>query len=278
MIITLWGTRGSVASSGPETQSYGGNTSCVEVYGADNTLIILDAGTGILRLGSQIDKKITRVDLLLTHLHLDHIQGLGFFVPFFNPNMEVHVYGPARSERHFRDLLATYLSPPLFPVLLSDLPCQLFLHELLYNEFQIGQYTINSEIVSHPGLTLGYRISSTTGSMAYIPDHEPALGMKSFPSTPEWTSGYNIAANVDILIHDTQYSNEEYQDRIGWGHSTFEHALAFGQLAKVKKFITFHHDPSHSDEQLDKMIAEAIDIVKPDFEVLPGLERSRFEL
>jgi phosphoribosyl 1,2-cyclic phosphodiesterase len=130
MRITLWGTRGSLASPVPETVRYGGNTACVEVRGADGTLLVLDAGTGIRRLGASVGSDVRRVDILLTHLHMDHIQGLGFFKPLEQPGQEVHIWGPPSTTLDLRDRLARYLSPPLFPVRLRDLPCRLTLHHV----------------------------------------------------------------------------------------------------------------------------------------------------
>lgn len=278
MIVTLWGTRGSLACSGPEIEKYGGNTSCVEVRGLDDTVLVLDAGTGIRRLGLALTKKVKKVHILLTHLHLDHIQGLGFFAPLYDENVEVHIYGPASSKRHLYSLLTKYLSPPLFPVLLRDLPCQLFLHEVPLGEFAIGEFRIRGQYVCHPGLTLGYRIASHKSVMAYIPDHEPACGVKEFPAAPEWTSGFDLAKGVDLLIHDAQYTHKEYQDRSGWGHSTIEYALKFAKLVKAKSLVTFHHDPAHNDEELDALLEKAIETVKPDFNILAGREGSAFEL
>lgn len=278
MIVTLWGTRGSLACSGPDLVKYGGNTSCVSVQGYDDTLLILDAGTGIRRLGMTLDKKIRKIHILLTHLHMDHIQGLGFFVPIFNPEMEIHIYGPASSKQHLITSLTKYLSPPLFPVLLRDVPCKLFLHELSGGQFNIGEFSIYCNFVCHPGLTLGYRIMSKDGNMAYLPDHEPALGAKTFPGPSDWTSGYDVAKNVDLLLHDSQYTTHEREHRIGWGHSSIEQALQFGQLAKVKNFVTFHHDPSHSDDMLNQILSAGMEAIQPDFLASPGQEGVIFNL
>src|SRR5579862_2974356 len=126
----MWGTRGSISTPGPETIRYGGNTSCLEVRGRKGELVILDAGTGIRRLGEHVTPDVRRIDILLTHLHMDHIQGLGFFGPLYDPRREVHIWGPASTTMDLRTRLSRYLSPPLFPVLLRDLPCKLTLHEL----------------------------------------------------------------------------------------------------------------------------------------------------
>jgi phosphoribosyl 1,2-cyclic phosphodiesterase len=278
MIVTLWGVRGSLACSGPENVKYGGNTSCVEVRGSDDTVLILDAGTGIRRMGVALEKRISRINILLSHLHLDHIQGLGFFSPLYDANMEIHIYGPAKSDNDLYLALTKYLSPPLFPVLLRDLPCHLYLHSFPEAGITLGEFTIHAQAVSHPGWTLGYRIDSPDGSIAYLPDHELTLGNAEFISDPSWASGYDIAANVDILIHDAQYSLDEYEERIGWGHSTIEQLVDFAHLAHVKNVVTFHHDPSHNDHALDAILSTAVKFMKPDFDIYPGQEGTTFKL
>src|SRR5512136_549441 len=155
MIVTLWGTRGSLAAPGAETARYGGNTSCVEVRGRGGTVLVLDAGTGIRRLGKALPTNLSRLDLLLTHLHMDHIQGLGFFAPLHNPDLEVHIWGPASTTATLRTRLMRYLSPPLFPVHLRDLPCRLTLHEVPCGDFTIGEFQVASALVCHPGPTVG---------------------------------------------------------------------------------------------------------------------------
>lgn len=279
MIVTLWGTRGSLAGSGPDTKRYGGNTSCVQVHGAHNTELILDAGTGIRRLGRKIERKTKRVDILLTHLHLDHIQGLGFFTPLFDSGYEVHIYGPAKNDRSLITLLTKYLSPPLFPVLLRDLPCQLYLHAVRLNKrFEVGEFSVIAQKVCHPGITVGYRISDKNSTMTYLPDHEPALGVENFPLVPEWTSGYKLAKDADLLLHDAQYTQGEYEQRIGWGHSSVPQALQFARLTKVKTLVTFHHDPSHSDDELDEILENALSENPIDCHIEPGLEGRVFKL
>jgi len=271
MKITLWGTRGSLPSAGSDTVRYGGNTSCVEVRCQSDTCLILDAGTGIRRLGAAIEPDLARVDILLTHLHMDHIQGLGFFDPLYRPNLEVHVWGPPSTTLHLRARLARYLSPPLFPVNLRELPCNLTLHDVPLGRFHIGRLTVTAALVCHPGPTVGYRITEGATSVAFMPDHEPALGAKAFPCEPDWTSGFDLAKDVDLLIHDTQYTSTEYAGRVGWGHSSVPQAMAFATLAGVKRFMTFHHDPSHVDAVLDRLHDEARRARLP-FELLPGKE------
>jgi phosphoribosyl 1,2-cyclic phosphodiesterase len=276
--LTLWGTRGSLPSAGPENVRYGGNTSCVEVRGADGTLLVLDAGTGIRRLGYAVEREIPRVDILLTHLHMDHIQGLGFFAPLYQEGLEVHIWGPPSTRLDLATRLTKYLSPPLFPVRLGDLPCKPTLHDVTPGMFSIGGLAVSTDLVCHPGPTLGYRITENSASMAYLPDHEPALGTGELPLDPEWTSGLALAMNADLLIHDTQYVAEEYPEHTGWGHSAVGQTIAFAAAAHVKRLVTFHHDPSHTDAMLDKLHDELRTACKLPFELIAGREGTTLQL
>ncbi len=255
MKITLWGTRGSIATPGPDTARYGGNTSCVEVRGTDGTVLVLDAGTGIRPLGAAISPDVERIDILLTHLHLDHILGLGFFAPLYKSKVAVHIWGPASSGESMHARLTRYLSPPLFPVHLSELPCALQLHEVPCGKIRIGEFAIDADFVCHPGPTLGYRIQSSSGTATYMPDHEPALGGDIETIEPEWISGFALARNVDVLIHDAQYIDADYPAHVGWGHSSISHVVAFARRAGVKRLVPFHHDPSRTDAMIDSVIA-----------------------
>jgi phosphoribosyl 1,2-cyclic phosphodiesterase len=279
MKVALWGTRGSLPTPGLDTSGYGGNTSCVAVHGDDGTLLVLDAGTGIRGLGMTVGP-VSRIDILLTHLHMDHIQGLGFFAPLYRPGLEVNIWGPVSTKLSLRTRLMRYLSPPLFPVRLSELPCSLTLHEVPGEDMQIGQFRVEAALICHPGPTVGYRITDARGRVVtYLPDHEPALGAAPFPSLPcEWTSGGLLASKSDLLIHDSQYTAHEYRDRIGWGHSSFAHVIEFGNLTGTKHLVPFHHDPGHSDADLDRLMEEAIAQVQPKCRVTAGREGTVFEV
>ncbi len=278
MKVTLWGTRGSLAAPGPDTVRYGGNTSCVEVLAADGGRLILDAGTGIRRLGAGIGPEAGRVDLLLTHLHMDHLQGLGFFRPLDEPDQEVHIWGPPSTTLDLRARLSRYLSPPLFPVRLRDLPCRLTTHDVPLHEFEIGGFRISAALVCHPGPTVGYRICADGATLAYIPDHEPVLGMRQLGTECDWISGFDLAQGADLLVHDAQYSAREYAQRVGWGHSTVADTVAFAQRTGVKRLVTFHHDPGHDDAALDRLIEEARDSAAASCELLAGTEGTSFEV
>lgn len=277
MRVRLWGTRGSVASPGADTARYGGNTSCVEVRGAGDALLILDAGTGIRPLGRALGGSVRRIDLLLSHLHMDHIQGLGFFAPLYDPGVETHLWGPGSTTRDLRALLMRYLSPPLFPVHLRDLP-RLAVHDLPADEFAIGEFRVRGERICHPGFTVGYRISAGDATLAYLSDHEPALGVPQFPLGAEWTSGYALARDASLLIHDAQYSLAEYPQHVGWGHSAIDHAVAFAALARARHLVTFHHDPAHDDDEIDRLTAAARAAAPPSLTVTAGAEGAVFTL
>jgi phosphoribosyl 1,2-cyclic phosphodiesterase len=277
MRVCLWGTRGSIASAGPETVEYGGNTACAEVEGRDGTIVILDAGTGVRRVGTTYTEP-RRLDILLTHLHMDHIQGLGFFQPFFEKDFEIHVWGPPSATFDLRTRLTRYLSPPLFPVRLRDVAARLELHDAPMGEFEIGGLKVRSQMIIHPGPTVGYRVTDGASTMAYLPDHEPALSTEGHPAWPDWTSGHDLAADADLVVHDAQYTAEEYEERVGWGHSRVEDAVNLATMANAKRLVTFHHDPAHDDAHLDAMLAHARALAGDTLEVLPGREGSTLEI
>jgi phosphoribosyl 1,2-cyclic phosphodiesterase len=278
MIVTLWGTRGSLASPGPDTVRYGGNTSCVSVEGKEGTLLVLDAGTGIRNLGRNVSGKVKRIHILLTHLHMDHLQGLPFFDPLRNPGIEVHIWGPASTTQSLEARLMRYLSPPLFPVRVRDLLSELHFHELFANTVEMDEFSVMGQLVVHPNPTVGYRITGQEGTVTYIPDHEPALGAHNFPGKKEWTSGFALAEGVDLLIHDSQYSQAEYELRRGYGHSSIQQTLQFAALTGTKELVPFHHDPAHSDDMLDEMFEHAKQEASPLYVVTPGMEGMTFTL
>ena len=257
--------------------AYGGNTSCVELQAGDGTTLILDAGTGVRRVGDTYGEP-QRLDILLTHLHMDHIQGLGFFAPFFREDFEVHIWGPPSTTQDLRTRLTRYLSPPLFPVRLRDVAARLELHDVPTEPFVLGGLTVCARVLIHPGPTLGFRISDGRASVAYLPDHEPALGAKTFPQDPQWLSGYDLAREADLLIHDAQYTSDEYDQRLGWGHSRVSDAVSVAALAGARHLVTFHHDPAHDDDALDGMLEEARALAPPGLRVHPGREGDTFDV
>ena len=278
MRVKLWGTRGSLPSPGPKTVRFGGNTSCVSVEGSEGTLIVLDGGTGIRNLGQSLPQDLKRVNILLTHLHMDHVQGLPFFAPLRRSGVEVHIWGPASTRLNLRSRLLLYLSPPLFPITVREILSDLHFHELPSGTIEIGEFLVDAQLIIHPNPTVGYRVREIGSTVTYLPDHEPALGTKTFPKGADWTSGYALAEGADLLIHDAQYSIKEYETRIGFGHSCLSHAFRFAKLAEVKQLIPFHHDPAHTDDMLDQMIKQTVSEEQPPFIVTPGMEGSVLDL
>jgi phosphoribosyl 1,2-cyclic phosphodiesterase len=253
MRVRFWGVRGSVPVPNKHMLGYGGNTSCVEVTLADGTEIILDAGTGIRELAAARIPHASTVQILLTHLHLDHIQGLLFFGPFFDPTSEITVYGPPAPGPNLDQRLARYLSAPLSPVDLRELPARVEFAPCPHAEWEVGGARIQAATVAHRGVTLGYRITEGDTTLCYLPDHEPALGARLADAEAGWISGIGLADGATAVIHDAQYTDDEYADHVGWGHSRVSDAVTFAARARAQRLILFHHDPSHDDAQLDEL-------------------------
>jgi phosphoribosyl 1,2-cyclic phosphodiesterase len=256
--VKVWGARGSVPSPGPETNRYGGNTSCVQVTADDGTTVVLDGGTGIRNLGMSLEPNDRPLHILLTHLHLDHIQGLMFFAPLFRPESEITIWGPASPEAPLMDRIARYISAPLAPVEVRELPCHLAFNEAEPTEWEIEGMRIRADSVTHRGPTLGYRIQSGEQSVCYIPDHEPGLGVPICDTEDDWISGFDLAQDAGLLLHDCQYTDAEHQDHLGWGHSPLTDALEFGRRTRAERVVLFHHDPLHTDDFLDALSGQAI--------------------
>lgn len=245
MRATIWGCRGSLATPGPATVGYGGNTSSVELRTAAGGLVVLDAGTGIRPLGLTLAAEpIAEIHLLLTHLHLDHVEGLGFFAPLFDPGCRVTIRGPRPEAGSLRDQLTAYLSPPFFPVPFDELPSRIEILEIWDDRWTIDGLSVVSAPVRHRGRTVGYRIEEGGRALGFIPDNEPGLDAES---------GRALAAGVDLLLHDAQYTAEEYATRVGWGHTSLPDLAAFVDAAGPRRTLMFHHDPSHSDAVLEEM-------------------------
>jgi phosphoribosyl 1,2-cyclic phosphodiesterase len=259
--LKIWGARGSIPAPGPETMRYGGNTSCVELTLSDGSTLILDAGTGIRNLGLALggrDPIEQPIHILLTHLHLDHIQGFMFFAPAFRPESEIVVWGPASPEASLQDRIGRYISAPLAPVEVRELPSLLTFREADAHEWQIGPATIRAQAVTHRGPTLGYRIEDAGCSICYIPDHEPGLGAPLAELEDGWISGFDLAHRSSLLIHDCQYTDEEYVNHLGWGHSPVSDALEFARRVEPERLLLFHHDPLHSDDFLDALFGDVV--------------------
>jgi phosphoribosyl 1,2-cyclic phosphodiesterase len=245
MRITFWGVRGSIASPGPDTAAVGGNTSCVEVQ-CGSTKLILDAGTGIRRLGdSLLAKGPVDATILLSHLHWDHIQGLPFFVPAYLPSTKLGIVGSGGGASSLGGVLATQMTAPVFPVRLDELGAELRLREVKSGEtFCIGEATVRAAKLNHPGGVLAYRIEHEGTSVVYATDTEHYACVD-----PTLRA---LAEGADVLIYDSQYTPEEYRgdggrSKVGWGHSTYVAGAELARASGVGRYVLFHHDPQRND-------------------------------
>ena len=257
MKVRFWGVRGSIPVAHPSVARYGGNTSCVELELSDGTVVILDAGTGIRDLGHKLAGRPEPVHLLLTHLHLDHIQGLMFFAPLFEPGRQVTVWGPPSTDGPLRERLARYISAPVAPIEIRDLPAHVHFESCSAGARRLGPAMVEAGLVNHRGHTLGYRISEGDDVLCYLPDHEPALGQPLATAASEWISGYRLAHRASLLIHDAQYTDAEYPAHLGWGHCGLSDAVAFAHRVEADRLALFHHDPGRDDAALDLLSTEA---------------------
>jgi len=259
MRIKFWGTRGSIAKPGPATARYGGNTSCVEIRSAAGTIIVLDCGTGGHDLGQHLAAEHGgAVDghLLISHTHWDHIQGIPFFAPLFNAKNTWDVYGPKGLSQSLHTTLAGQMEHTYFPVALDQFAAKIRYHDLVEGVFSIGSITVTTRYLNHPALTLGYRLEADGVSVAYCCDHEPysadlATGNSAITGTDLRYADF--VAGADVVIHDTQYTAEEYPKKIGWGHSPVEYAVRVCRDSGVKQLLLTHHDPLRDDDAIDRI-------------------------
>ena len=253
MKVTIWGCRGSLPTPGRDPVRYGGNTSCLEVELANGSVLVLDAGTGIRELGVKLERQNVRsIQLLLTHLHLDHVEGLRFFEPLWDEQVKIDIWGPPSPVVSLRERVARAFSPPLFPIEIADVPARVNFIDVPREQWVLDGATLRADTIVHPGPTVGYRIETGDGTLAYLPDHEPALTGSISERSRDWISGASLAAGADLLVHDAQFSEEEYSQRVGWGHSSSADAIAYGEAVGAERIVLFHHDPSHDDVWLDE--------------------------
>ena len=252
--VTFFGVRGSTPCNGPDLARYGGNTSCVLVSIPGEPPLIFDMGTGLRYLGATWPKdRHFNGTCLLTHLHWDHTQGLPFFAPLLDSDASIDVYGPAQEDgRSLREVLVAAIRPPLFPINVEQFPAAIRFHDTSDSDFYVGQVRVKARIIPHVGPTLGFRIEWQGRSIAYLSDHQqPYDG--SYSATP---AAFELASGVDLLIHDSQYTQDEFPRKATWGHCTPQYATWFAAQAGVKRLALFHHDPMRTDDALDATCAE----------------------
>lgn len=272
--VKFWGVRGSIPSPGPDTVHFGGNTSCIEIR-AGGEIIILDAGTGLRGLGRELTDEFGdqpfNLTLLLTHTHWDHIQGLPFFRPVYQPQCRLRILGYEGARKSLVNVLSSQMESPYFPVLFDELPGNIQIEELKDLEFQVGGLAVKAWFANHPGICMGYRIFTDEGSVAYFPDNEPhSRAHKHLPGQSSDTRAYaeeqeqrmvEFIRGADVLILDSQYDLEEYQSHIGWGHGCVDFTVSLAIRAEVKKLFLFHHDPDHDDDKIASMVTQARKLV-----------------
>lgn len=272
--ITFWGVRGSIPTPGPSTVRYGGNTSCVEVR-AEGEIIVLDAGSGIRLLGQSLQREFgsdpIKLAILISHTHWDHIQGLPFFLPAYNQRNQLKVFGYDGTRTRLGEILAGQMETPFFPVTMAELPGKIQIEELKEMDFQIGKIRVRSKFLNHPGVCVGYRIYTPAGSVAYMPDNEPFdqldvqlrnrgvenTGHQYKSPAQERADLIEFLRGTNVLILDAQYTDEEYQKHIGWGHGSISSVVSLAADADAKRLLLFHHDPNHDDEMVDKIVDKA---------------------
>lgn len=264
MKIRFWGTRGSIAKAGPTTVRYGGNTSCVEIRSAADDVVILDAGTGIHGLGQEMTRESVvprSASIFISHTHWDHIQGLPFFAPFFLPHHRWSIFGPSGVQKNLVDILRGQMSKAYFPITMQAFQAEINHHDLTEGHFQVGDISVTTQYLNHPGVTVGYRIEVDGVTVVYSTDHEPHARRLAAGGIPDKGSEDarhgQFLANADFVIHDAQYTAAEYDKRIGWGHSTMEYVVDLAARADVKHLVLFHHDPNRTDGELDQIVEAA---------------------
>jgi phosphoribosyl 1,2-cyclic phosphodiesterase/CheY-like chemotaxis protein len=263
MQVRFWGTRGSIATPGPSTIRYGGNTSCVEIRSARGALVLLDCGTGARALGRGLlleRPEGLRGHILISHTHWDHIQGIPFFGPLSAPGAEWDIYAPRSLTGSVEQALAGQMQYTYFPVALEQRGATIRYHELVEGSLRIGDIDVTARYLNHPGLTLGYRLEADGVAIVYACDHEPhsrhlADGTGELSKLDRRHAEF--LANADLVIHDAQYVADEYPQKLGWGHSTVQYAVRLAIVAGARRLALTHHDPLRSDDDIDALVAAA---------------------
>lgn len=285
MLVRFWGVRGSIATPGQNTVNYGGNTSCVELE-IDGNYFVLDAGTGIRLLGLDLHQRRERgtINLLISHPHWDHIQGLPFFMPAFREEYELNIFGYESTNQELEKIIANQMDPTYFPVQLGDLDAKLNFNKVAEGSFRIDDIRIDSIFLNHPGYNIAYRFNWKGKTLVYATDNQPYgfcphLGSwatdeyfenaknHSFKHVELYFEDLNeriidFAKGADLLIHDTQYTPEEFRRKIDWGHSSYEFTAELAIQADVESVILFHHEPEHSDEMVRQIETQTNNILK----------------
>ncbi len=259
MQVTFWGVRGSIPTPGPTTQRWGGNTSCLEVRHGDLPPLVLDCGTGARSLGMKlVGERGRKLQLLFTHFHMDHVFGFPFFAPIYTPGYEVDVAIPAYSEEEARERLARYLNGVYHPTRLREVPANITFRAIRAGRaFSCDGYEVTPFRLNHPGGSLAYKIGVGDQYIAYVTDTAPFArpgegAAASLPAEGREAKLIAFLAGANVVVYDTMYDLDEYLEKMTWGHSYPEYAVALCRAAGVEHLVLFHHAPDHDDDRLDE--------------------------
>jgi phosphoribosyl 1,2-cyclic phosphodiesterase/CheY-like chemotaxis protein len=268
MRVKFWGTRGSIAKAGADTLRYGGSTSCIQVITNNGSMIVFDCGTGAHNLGQSLMKNPgvpMRGHLFISHTHWDHIQGIPFFAPLYQQGNRWDIYAPRSLLTSIQETLAGQMQHTYFPIDLEKLGASIHYHDLVEGELTVENIHIRTHYLNHTALTLGYRLECDGVVLVYACDHEPyshELAVKDGEMNNEELLHAAFLKKADLVIHDAQYTNEQFPEKIGWGHSTFTYAMRMCEYAGVKRLALTHHDPLHNDEAIDHIVQRAKQILQ----------------
>jgi len=259
MKIHCWGSRGSVAVSGRQYLKYGGDTTCVEVRGGDNELIILDAGTGIRALGLRLEKEQRlKMDLLITHAHWDHLSGFPFFSPLYDKKSRINVYGPQPTQASLKKIVSKTMSAPYFPIEFEDINADISFPVIKGAEYSIGSILVQTIPLRHPSEGVGYRLTQDGKCFVFMTDNEIDRDYSNGLSYGDYVK---FAEGADLIFHDAEYSMEEYKKTKGWGHSAYLHTVRFALDAGVKALGLFHHNQERTDAEIDDIVNECRELI-----------------
>jgi len=252
MKITCWGARGSIPVSGKDFLKYGGDTTCIEIRSKDDDVIIIDAGTGMRKLGNKLLASNKRTcSVLFTHAHWDHLMGFPFFKPIYMKGTKISLYGCPYAQESVKDILSRSMAAPYFPVEFSQLQAEFTTQSVCDKAFDIGPVHIEPIQLNHPNRGMGYKFTEDGKSFVFLTDNE--LSMKHAGGA-EYSDYLRFAAGADLLIHDAEYTEAQHALTKGWGHSVYTDALRLAMEAKVDQFGLFHHNQERSDSELDQLV------------------------